>query len=338
MVFYRVNHDVQICESLGDAAADGGCVFPDATAKNQRVDPPEDRRQRPDLTTGPKDVVVDCFLRLRILRGQQRAHVTGKTRQPQKPASGMEHIHHVLWRHAVLGDQMQDHTGVNLATAGAHGQAIQRRKPHRGTDTLALGNRAHRRPVAQMRHHQTPFVQIRVAGFDKAGDVIVAEAMKPIPPDALVVKRARQGKGVIDPWMAAMKRGVKTADLNRARKGHARSLDPGEVMGLVQRGQRVVPGERLNHITGQMHRRGERCTAVDDPVPDPFDWQVRHMRRECFDDMIKCGGGGRGQHLVSGLLRICAQDQLRVVANFIDLPMQQHLRLGSASVKAEFQR
>jgi hypothetical protein len=78
-----------------------------------------------------------------------------------------------------------------------------------------------------------------VIGGELAGDVIVAQPVEAVAPHAFVVEAARQGEGVVDPWVAAVKGGVEAGHLHRLGEGRDGRAHPGEVVGLVQRRQRA---------------------------------------------------------------------------------------------------
>ena len=62
--------------------------------------------------------------------------------------------------------------------------------------------------------------------------------MKAKPSQAAVIETARQGVGVVDESVAAMKRRIETADLRQRRERLLRRRDAGKIMRLMQRRER----------------------------------------------------------------------------------------------------
>ena len=76
-------------------------------------------------------------------------------------------------------------------------------------------------------------------------------------------------------WLAAMKRRIKAGDLRNMRSRIEDCADRGQVMGLMQRRQRLQLCQRLQHVTIQANWGVEFHSAMDDAVSDPRDRGAR---------------------------------------------------------------
>jgi len=76
--------------------------------------------------------------------------------------------------------------------------------------------------------------------------------VKAVTADTFVIKRPRQGECIVYPWVLAMEGGVETGSLQGRRKGRARRFDPGKIMWLVQRRQRLKRLQIRNHGVRQL--------------------------------------------------------------------------------------
>ena len=64
-------------------------------------------------------------------------------------------------------------------------------------------------------------------------DIFVGQSVKSVAPDALRIEFARQGIGVADPRMGAVKGGIEAGDLQRVGKGAMGRAHAGKIMRLV---------------------------------------------------------------------------------------------------------
>ncbi len=111
----------------------------------------------------------------------------------------------------------------------------------------------------------------REHGFLVAQDAVdefVGQAMETVAAHALVVIGARQRVGVGDERMPAMKSRVETGDLRGAGKSLARGLDAGEIVGLVQRRQRLEGFQFRQHEIVHEHGFGIDRTAMHHAMAD----------------------------------------------------------------------
>ena len=99
--------------------------------------------------------------------------------------------------------------------------------------------------------------------------------MKAVSSNAGLGESTRQSKGLRDVWLAAVKRRIEAGDLRNMRSGVKDRADWGQVMGLMQRRQRLQLCQRLQRVTIQANWGVESHSAMDDPVSDPRDRGAR---------------------------------------------------------------
>ena len=75
-----------------------------------------------------------------------------------------------------------------------------------------------------------------------AGDVFVGQAVEPVAPNSLFCQAARQSKGGGDFRLGVVEGSVEAGDLRQARVQFRKRRDGGEVMRLMERGERDEPG------------------------------------------------------------------------------------------------
>ena len=68
--------------------------------------------------------------------------------------------------------------------------------------------------------------------------ILVRQAMKSVAPNARIGKPARQGESLGEMRLAAMKGGIEARDLRNLRRDAHDRADRGEVVRLMERGQR----------------------------------------------------------------------------------------------------
>jgi hypothetical protein len=94
-----------------------------------------------------------------------------------------------------------------------------------------------------MGDNDASFGKLRREPSKFAGDVLVAQPVKPVAAHALVIKRTRYREGIVHPGVAAVECRIETPDLPDTRKGLDRRANAGEVMRLVQGRKRRKLGE-----------------------------------------------------------------------------------------------
>ena len=90
--------------------------------------------------------------------------------------------------------------------------------------------------------------------------------MKAVAADAVVMEAARQGEPVGELRMGAVEGGIEAGDLGQVRLASGDRADAGEVVRLMQRGERAERLELGEHGIVDPHRGGELGAAVDHPV------------------------------------------------------------------------
>ena len=101
-----------------------------------------------------------------------------------------------------------------------------------------------------------------------AGNEFVRQAVKAVALDALGAERARNGEGLGDSRVGAVKGGVETGYLTDFRQQLGDGLDAVEVVRLVQRGERDELFKLADRVRADRHRGREQLAAMDDAVAD----------------------------------------------------------------------
>ena len=82
-------------------------------------------------------------------------------------------------------------------------------------------------------------------------EIFVGQAVKAVSSNAGFGEATRQSKGLRDLWLAAVKRRIKAGDLRNMRSGVKDCADRGQVVGLMQRRQRLQLCQRLQRVAIQ---------------------------------------------------------------------------------------
>ena len=118
-------------------------------------------------------------------------------------------------------------------------------------------HRAHAGAAAEMGDDNATIGFCRTKDVGKnAGDVFIGKAMKPVPPDALGGEPTRQRERGGDFRLRMMERGVEARDLRQCGVKLREGSDGGEVMGLMERGQRNEAAQLGGHRRVDKNRRG----------------------------------------------------------------------------------
>ena len=116
------------------------------------------------------------------------------------------------------------------------------------------------------------------------GNELVLQTVKAIATDTFGKQMIRDSKPVGDFRMPAVKRGIKARDLKNAGPTLQKRLYRGEIVRLVQGGERDKPSQLLNDMLVDNHRLIEIWATVHDAVADRF-WQVGAdvLTKKCDD-------------------------------------------------------
>ena len=185
------------------------------------------------------DEQSDRFLRRRFVTDQQGSHVVADAGNAKQPGLVIEQIAHLGRGHALLLHQVENDTRIEVAAPAAHGQAIERRKAHGRRHALAAMDRTQARAAAEMGHDDATIGRCRAKDVGQnACDIFIGKAVKPVPPDALGGEPMRQRERGGDLSLSMMKRRVEAGDLRQSRMKLCDGGNGGEVVGLMERGQR----------------------------------------------------------------------------------------------------
>ena len=124
---------------------------------------------------------------MRIAAGEQIAYVVGDARETAQPGAVVEEVLDVRGAVALLGQQIQHHTGIELAAPGAHGQPVERGEAHRAVDAPARLDRAHAGAAAKVAHDHGAAGDLRRDRGQTPRDVLVRQPVETVPPDPLLI-------------------------------------------------------------------------------------------------------------------------------------------------------
>ena len=164
--------------------------------------------------------------------------------------------------------QVKHHAGIELAGPGAHGQAVDGGEAHRAVLAAAALQRAHGGARAQMAGHDPTRRQRRVDLAQAARDVLVGQPVEAIAAHARLVPAVGDGEAVRDLGVRAVKGRVEAGHLGDVRVAAANLPDRGQIVGLMQRGQRDKTVEIGQDGIVHPHRGRIVGTAMDHPMPD----------------------------------------------------------------------
>ncbi|MPL97123.1 hypothetical protein SDC9_43311 [bioreactor metagenome] len=297
-VLLGIQSDAQPLHPLADLGTDIGRILADAATEDEPVDAAKRRRDAAEFTPDAEAEIVDRLLRVRIVRGLERAHVVRHPRQPLQPRLLVKQLRQPVAVEPVGVHQVQQNARVDLPGAGAHRQPVKRREPHRRVDRMAPLHPAHRGTRAQMRHHHPALVQRGLGPGQLAGDVVIAQPVEAVAPHALLVIAPRQRIGVVDEGMLAVEGGVETGDVRHAGEGVDRSTHTGKVVRLMQRREGRKARELLHRRLGEAQRLGMVHAAMHDAVADgdhlePREVGLEHLERGAQRGAIGAEGGRR---------------------------------------------
>ena len=160
---------------------------------------------------------LDRKARARLVAGQKLAEIRRNPGEPEHAGAAVEEVDQRVRRHPLLLDQVQHHTGIELAAAGAHRQPVERGEPHRRCDRDPASHRASRAAIAEMRYDHPAVGDLGRALRQHRGDVFVGKAVKAVAPYPLLVERVGQRKGLLDLRRGAVEGGVEARHLRQIR-------------------------------------------------------------------------------------------------------------------------
>jgi hypothetical protein len=115
-------------------------------------------------------------------------------------------------------------------------------------------------------NHELPFGAIGHNVEHCGNDVFIGETMEAVPPNPLRRELARQCEFLRQRRLTAMERSVEAGDLRHPWGNRAHRTDRGDVMRLVQRGERYQSFESGQDLAVDQHRQRINGPAMDDTV------------------------------------------------------------------------
>ena len=104
--------------------------------------------------------------------------------------------------------------------------------------------------------------------FSRDATIFIGQAVEAIAPYAGLRELARQRELLRQGRLALMEGGVEAGDLRDMRRGLGDRFDGGQIVRLMQRGERNQRASVGHHAGIDPDRRGEFGPAMDHPMPD----------------------------------------------------------------------
>ena len=286
LVAVFVESNAQKVELLEDPAAHLGTVLTDAAGQDDAIDTAHGGRVGADVTAHGVGIDGD---------GQAGAVVSGRRLLldvPQVVAKATEAGQTALavedairFVDAELADQLQNGPRIEVATAGAHDQALEGRQPHRGLDRGPELDGTSTGAVAEMQGNQAQLADVPLeVGRGRLRDESMGRAVEAVSTDAETLCKIDIEGVVFGPaGQPAVKGGVEHRDMRQGRQRLAGDADAGEVRRVVQWRERNTVLDRGNHRVVDQGGVVEALAAVHHPVANRFGFEglrpARGLRR-----------------------------------------------------------
>ena len=227
----RVELHAEPAGIAADALADLGRVLADAGGEDDGVEPPERRRQRPQLAADPVDEEVHREPRAGLGRGEQRAHVARDPRDAEQPRLVVEEALDSAGVEPALVGEPEHDAGVERAAARPHAEAVEHAEAHGRRDALALEQGAEAGAVSQVHRHGPSARGGGVERREHRRDVLVGEPVEAVAPDARLVQLLGEREALGHGRHAAMEGGVEAGHLRQRRIELAQGADGARLCG-----------------------------------------------------------------------------------------------------------
>src|SRR5208282_4085559 len=219
--------------------------------------------------------------------GEQVAHIRADLGHPEQPGLVMDHFVELLAGHLQSPRQVPEQPGVQVAGAGAHGDAGSRGKAHASVNTLAVPDGGEAGAIAQVSEDQAPTDGFGAGeSLQLAHEESVRETMKPEPLNAFGVEPPRDGQQLRHAGHVPVKSGIKAGHLWQSRMAvmeYFHELDAGRHVLWVIRADPVQLGHQSR---GDALRLAQLEPAVDDAVADARDVGEPDMMFQPADEIV----------------------------------------------------
>src|SRR5271165_2510650 len=185
----RVDRDAQPRRPRSDIRAQRRRMLADPGGEDEPIEAPHHRRQLRHHARATQAKGVQSEPGPRILTRQKLANVAADARQALQAALVIEEVLHLLDRHALDLQKIENHTRIQAPRPRPHRQTIQGGKAPARFDAPAAGERAHGAAAAEMRDDDPAIGQCGIDFLQAPGDELVRDAMKAIAQHALAVQR-----------------------------------------------------------------------------------------------------------------------------------------------------
>ena len=128
-------------EAVGDGSADRFAVFADAARENEQIDAAKERNAGAYDFADGGDEGVECELRAGIIFGGailQGFHVAFAAGKSVQTAFVVDQVFDLVGGEIFCAQKVEDHAGIKITAAGAHGDAAGGSEAHGGVDGLAV--------------------------------------------------------------------------------------------------------------------------------------------------------------------------------------------------------
>jgi len=178
--------------------------------------------------------------------------------------------------------QVAVQVGVDVAAAGAHDQAFQRRHAHAGVAAFAVDHGAGRATVAQVGGQPAAVLDGQVGHLRGAlAHEVVAGAMEAVATDVVfLVEELRHRIAIGMLGHGLVERGVEHGDLRQLREQCEGGIDTDQVGRIVQRRQLRVGTDGREDFVGDQAGAGEVLTAMHHAMADAIDLAASGFLRQ----------------------------------------------------------
>ena len=261
-------------------------VLSDAGGEHEGVEPAERGDEAARLARDSPAEKLYRFFGLGAAVVRQRAHVTGDSRHAQQSRLAVEQVLDIRRGHAELCLEMKHNTRIDGAAACSHHQPVECGEAHGGVDAFAIAHRAQAGAIAEMRRDHPTGGKHGIDLAQAPGDIFVRQTVESVAPDALLMEGAREGQARGDRRLVVVKRRVETGHLRKARAELRNRTDGGQIVRLVQRGERVELFQCIKDCVVDETRCGELGPAVDDTVANRDHLAIAQTFRRPSEDVL----------------------------------------------------
>lgn len=267
------------------AGADRGGVFANASGEDEGVDAVEGGSEAKDAfgESVAEDINGEFGAGVAVVGGfEEGAHVVAEAGEAEETAVAIEEVGDLTNVASGLFDEELDEVGVDIAAAGAHGEAFEGGEAHGGVHALAVFDGAGAATVAEVGGDDLEFGEGLIKeGGGLFGDETMAGAVEAVAADLVgFVEVVGQRVEVGVRGHGLMEGGVEHGDVREFREIFHGGADAGDVGGIVQRRESAAGVDFGDGVFIEQDTGGEEFAAVDDAVADAGDGDVTERSKD----------------------------------------------------------